>query len=36
MPETITLYSLLVWLVVGFMTGFGWSVAAWVVARLAR
>lgn len=36
MPSTITLYLIGVWFCVGFFTGFGWSLAAWIVARLLR
>lgn len=36
MPTTVTLYQIGVWAAVGFFTGLGWSVAAWLVARLFR
>jgi hypothetical protein len=36
MPETISPYLIGVWTCVGFFTGFGWSVAAWLVGRLFR
>ena len=31
MPTVITPYALLVWLGVGFFTGLGWTLAAWLV-----
>ena len=36
MPSTISLSLALVWLAVGFCTGLGWSIAAWLVARIAH
>lgn len=36
MPITVTPYLALVWLAVGFFTGLGWALAAWLVARLFR
>lgn len=36
MPDTVTLYAIGVWLCVGFFAGLGWSLAAWLVARVLR
>jgi hypothetical protein len=36
MPTDITPFAALVWFAVGFFTGTGWSLGAWVVARLLR
>ena len=34
MPSTIKLYLIGVWFCVGFFTGAGWAVAAWLVGRI--
>lgn len=34
MPTTISLYLIGVWFCVGFFTGAGWALAAWLVGRL--
>jgi hypothetical protein len=34
MPSTITLYLIGVWFCVGFFTGAGWAIAAWLVGRI--
>ncbi len=31
MPSTINLYQIGVWFCVGFFTGAGWAIAAWLV-----
>jgi hypothetical protein len=36
MPSTITLYQIGVWFCVGFFTGAGWAIAAWLVGRILR
>jgi hypothetical protein len=36
MPAQITAYLVAVWLCVGLITGFGWTVGAWVASRLLR
>jgi hypothetical protein len=37
MPVTVSLYLIGVWFCVGFFTGAGWAIAAWLVGRtLAR
>jgi hypothetical protein len=36
MPTDVTLNAVVVWFCVGFFTGLGWSIAAWLVARLAK
>lgn len=36
MPSAITLQFILVWFCVGFFTGFGWALAAWLVGRIFR
>lgn len=33
MPSTITLQLIGIWFAVGFFTGLGWFLAAWVVGR---
>ena len=34
MPSTINLHLIGVWFCVGFFTGAGWAVAAWLVGRI--
>jgi hypothetical protein len=34
MPSTVNLYLIGVWFCVGFFTGAGWAVAAWLVGRV--
>jgi len=34
MPSTINFYQIGVWFCVGFFTGAGWAVAAWLVGRV--
>jgi hypothetical protein len=34
MPSTVKLYLIGVWFCVGFFTGAGWAVAAWLVGRV--
>lgn len=34
MPNAVNLYQIGVWFCVGFFTGTGWALAAWVVGRL--
>jgi hypothetical protein len=34
MPSTVTPYLIGVWFCVGFFTGAGWAVAAWLVGRI--
>ncbi len=34
MPDTISLYAIGVWFCVGFFTGSGWALAAWLVSRI--
>jgi hypothetical protein len=34
MPSTVNLYLIGVWFCVGFFTGSGWAVAAWLVGRI--
>jgi hypothetical protein len=34
MPSTVNLYLIGVWFCVGFFTGAGWAVAAWLVGRI--
>jgi hypothetical protein len=34
MPSTINLYQIGVWFCVGFFTGAGWAIAAWLVGRI--
>ena len=36
MPTTISLYAVGVWFAVGLFTGLGWSLGAWLIARLLR
>ncbi len=36
MPATITLYQIGVWACVGFFTGAGWTLGAFVVGLLLR
>jgi hypothetical protein len=36
MPSTVTLYLIGVWFCVGFFTGAGWAIAAWIVGRILR
>jgi hypothetical protein len=36
MPSTVNLYQIGVWFCVGFFTGTGWALAAWLVGRLLR
>ena len=36
MPTTITLYQLGVWFCVGFFTGAGWALAAYLIGRVLR
>jgi len=36
MPSTIDIYLIGVWLGVGFFTGLGWCIAAWLIARATR
>jgi hypothetical protein len=34
MPSTINLQQIGVWFCVGFFTGAGWAIAAWLVGRI--
>ena len=34
MPTVINLYQIGVWFCVGFFTGAGWAIAAWLVGRV--
>jgi hypothetical protein len=34
MPSTVNPYLIGVWFCVGFFTGAGWAVAAWLVGRI--
>jgi hypothetical protein len=34
MPSTVNLYQIGVWFCVGFFTGAGWAIAAWLVGRV--
>jgi hypothetical protein len=34
MPSTVNVYLIGVWFCVGFFTGTGWAVAAWLVGRI--
>jgi hypothetical protein len=34
MPSTINLHQIGVWFCVGFFTGAGWALAAWLVGRI--
>jgi hypothetical protein len=34
MPSKIDLYQIGVWFCVGFFTGAGWAIAAWLVGRI--
>jgi hypothetical protein len=34
MPSTVNVYLIGVWFCVGFFTGAGWAVAAWLVGRV--
>ena len=36
MPDTVTLYLVGAWLVVGFSTGMGWALGTAIVARVLR
>jgi hypothetical protein len=36
MPVTISLYAVGVWVCVGFFTGLGWTLGAWLVGRVTR
>jgi hypothetical protein len=36
MPNDISLFQAGVWFAVGFCTGAGWSLGAWVVGRLLK
>lgn len=36
MPDTVTLYTAGVWVVVGFCTGAGWTLAGVLIGRLLR
>ena len=36
MPTTVNLYLIGVWFSVGFFTGAGWAIAAWIVGRVLR
>lgn len=36
MPTAISLYLVGVWFAVGLVTGAGWALGAWIVARLTR
>lgn len=36
MPNTIDLYLVGVWFAVGFFTGAGWTLGAWLVGRILR
>lgn len=33
-PATVTPYVVGMWFCFGFVTGFGWSLASWIVSRL--
>jgi hypothetical protein len=34
MPTTVNLYAIGVWFCVGFFTGSGWALGAWLVGRV--
>ena len=34
MPSTVNVYLIGVWFCVGFFTGAGWALAAWLVGRV--
>lgn len=36
MPTEITLMSVAIWFAVGFFTGSGWALGAWLIGRLLR
>lgn len=36
MPSTLSLYEVGVWFVVGFCTGAGWALGAWLVGKILR
>jgi hypothetical protein len=36
MMMTLTLYSVLVWFVWGFVMGAGWTIAAWLLGKVLR
>lgn len=36
MPTTITLYQIGVWFLVGFFTGAGWTLGAWVITKIVN
>lgn len=36
MPDTISLYLVGVWLCVGLVTGFGWTIGAFVAAKITH
>mgnify|MGYP003694197207 CR=1 FL=1 len=36
MPNDISLYHVGVWFAVGFFTGAGWALGAWLVGRVLR
>ena len=36
MPSTVNLQLIGVWFCVGFFTGAGWAIAAWIVGRVLR
>jgi hypothetical protein len=34
MPSTVNVYLIGVWFCIGFFTGAGWAIAAWLVGRI--
>lgn len=36
MPSDVSIYSVVVWLLVGLFTGFGWGVGTWIASKLTR
>lgn len=36
MPTTISLIAIGIWFCVGFFTGAGWTLGAWLIGRITR